>query len=335
MSSSISSSKKDSPKFSSEKTNMKSLDLKTLEKIFVPIIMILVLLLVPGFLYRKFIAKDTLLVKKDRQFYENIGDIKTLLVGDSHTMQVMRDGLAENTFNFATGGENYIHSYYKLKKILSNEKNGIQTVILPINLNSFAYNDYIKQSHLYYWVKYVDYLELGLYEDNLVPNLMEYFQGQFFPYVGRTERILQVLQGKNVNASKLKEKKLRDRIDFSKLPNKEQIAKFRAEYLFSDGLIDSTIEHYFHKAMALCEDNDVKVILLTLPMSDEFIQQTKRLVNLDDFYKLVTEIKTKYPEAKYLNYGDLAKAKSHLFKDSDHLNILGSELINSKLIKEI
>ena len=127
--------------------------------ILIIVLYLAVFLLLPSYLFKTIICAKTSLVLRDKAFYQLTSPIKILVVGDSHNMKIFKTDMSQSIFNFATGGENYMQTYYKLSKAFQ-QNNQIKTIIIPLNINSFAKNNFSEKTYLYYWNDYIDYIEL-------------------------------------------------------------------------------------------------------------------------------------------------------------------------------
>ena len=115
--------------------------------------------------------------------------IKYLILGDSHSQRNFDTRILEGAFNFSSVGENFIQSYYKLATILESGEKQVENVIMPLDLHTFSSYRADKFRDSYYWVDYIDYVELGLAKDELSSFLLLYLKGRIFPIFGWWKRI--------------------------------------------------------------------------------------------------------------------------------------------------
>lgn len=273
-------------------------------------------------------------MQRDDAFRKSRAKIRTLVLGDSHHMKIMKTDLNKGVFNFATGGENYVQSYYKLKKILA-EPNDIKTIIIPLNINSLAWNKFSTKEYLFYWSHYIDYLELCEIDHESGKHFVEFLRGRFFPYIGKSKEISNYIQAKVIDEEeKLSAMDQRNQ-DFSTLPRIEQtkIAKKRVEELFPSGYYDPTLEIYFHKLIDLSRAKNIRVIVLTLPMTDTFMNSYAVKYKTKYFDDKRTAIKSKYPDLLFVDLR--TKIPDNQFSDSDHLNLYGTATVDKHLIGEL
>lgn len=301
--------------------------------VLISIALVLALLFVPSYLFTNVICGGFSVMKRDKRFYQSIDKTKVLVLGDSHNMKVLKTGTYDGIFNLATGGENYTQTYYKLKHILSMPSNKVELVVLPLNLNSFAYHNYSKKAHLYYWARYINYVELGLIQGDLISAITEYIHGKFFPYIGKMDMISKYIKkGKPIDEeAKLRLIEARNK-KFSELDSEErnEVAEERVGQLFPKGFKDDTIEVYFDKLIELCKSNNVEIVLLTLPFTKEFTDSFSQKYDINLFEAKVAEVKERYPNLNYLDFTSKINSND-FFVDSDHLSLEGTDFINSLL----
>ncbi len=303
-------------------------------RITITALYIAIFLFLPSYFFKNIICAKTSVVLRDKAFYESIPEIQTLVVGDSHNMKVLATNTKLGIFNFATGGENYMQTYYKLKKALE-QNNQIKTIIIPLNINSFAKNDFSEKSHLYYWNDYIDYIELSKLDPDYIRHLKNYTLGTFFPYLGKSKVISNYFGGKKLDEEQMLKSIETENKDFSKLIPAEQISKAekRVQELFPKGNYDKTLEIYFHKLIALAKAKNLEIVILTLPMTDAFMEAYKSKYDLQWFENKRNEIYVMYPELRYIDLR--SKLASRYFSDSDHLNLDGTKIANYYILRDL
>jgi hypothetical protein len=303
-------------------------------KIAIIVLYLAVFLLLPSYFFKSIICAKTSVVLRDKAFYQLTSPIKILVVGDSHNMKILKTDMSKGIFNFATGGENYMQTYYKLKKALK-QNNQIKTIIIPLNINSFAKNNFSEKSHLYYWNDYIDYIELLKLDHNYREHLRNYILGTFFPYIGKGEVVTNYFGGKKLDEEKMLKASEEENKDFSQLDENEQVLKAqkRVKELFPEGNENKVLEIYFHKLIALCKSKNLEIIVLTLPMTDAFMNSYKAQYDLQGFETKRHETQLQYPELQFMDLrGELS---AQHFSDSDHLNLSGAQVADNYIRKKL
>ncbi|MDQ1255811.1 MAG: hypothetical protein QG656_405, partial [Candidatus Hydrogenedentes bacterium] len=144
--------------------------------------------------YRELVLSYTTLYQTDRQFYEQIESVETLCIGDSHAGTSINWTKWPNLFVFWSAGETYAHHYYKLRAILEDPRNRVRRVIASIDPHSLSWRVPAEFREPGYWVKFVDYLELGWRRGETLYFAKEYLRGRFFAYAGDLDMIDEYLQ---------------------------------------------------------------------------------------------------------------------------------------------
>ena len=124
--------------------------------------------------YTRIIMAHSICNRVDREFYRYDGRLEYLVMGDSHSQYGINPRVIGHAFNFSTAGENYVQTFFKLRFILDHTDKKIETILLPLDVHSFSS---FRAGRLgltyYYWVKYIDYIELGRRHGTLVSNLCD------------------------------------------------------------------------------------------------------------------------------------------------------------------
>ena len=164
--------------------------------------------------------------------------------------------------------------------------------------------------------------------------------GKFFSYVGNYKDIqLSILY-----RIKMKDVEMyrgfrphRDFRNFAEETDRQKVAWSKANLILSkDGYFDPAIRIYFEKILALCQDHDVKVIFVRIPMSKEFYEEETRIVPADKLNKEVEAIAARYPVyIRTFDYHDLFFDHPEYFFDPDHLNVKGSDLFTTRLAEDL
>ena len=82
--------------------------------------------------YYRTVAAHASVAAVDAEFRTLMDEINILILGDSHPRNDVHPKLiTDQTFNFASQGENYIQTYYKLRYFIEDENLDLDMVILP------------------------------------------------------------------------------------------------------------------------------------------------------------------------------------------------------------
>lgn len=266
----------------------------------------------------------------ERQFDQCRGQVTTLAIGDSHMATGFDPRVWSGAFNFALHGETYVYNYFKLKRILDRNP-GIRTVLLPLDLHSFSDWRADRELRDFYWVRYVNYLELGWRSRKPFESLGKYVRGRFFPYLGemgavratpREERVkhpaapAEIVQGFVVKTGTYDE-------------NREKLAVRRVRlHFFGHRVYDRLAVHYFRRILELCADHGLTLVLIKFPVSEPYYRLAAGRTAPAQIYRRVAEMIRPYRNIRVFDYQMAFFGRDReLFDDPDHLNEAGARIL--------
>ncbi len=307
------------------------------KKLIIKLIIFLLLLLAVNSLFNAIYTKKMVMNRffntQDEQIKNYQGTLKYLMIGSSHNC--VNPQILGNSFNYATPNENYIKNYYKLKSLLETKNIHPEYIILNDELPLFSPFASTRFKYDSYWVKHVDYFELAR-KKNDNDYIYKWFEGNYFSYVGKFKEILMSLYllsdtNKVVNGYKQPP----DLKNFADRKKSMEIARSRARLYLSDYMhLNKEMITYFNKIMALCRENGIKVVLLSMPVSNEYYNATFEVANVDQLNTEVDSLVRLYKDiAIQLNYEKVFFDHPEYFYNPDHLNPLGADSV-SRLIKQ-
>jgi len=305
--------------------------IRVILKIIAFVLVLLLLDILSNFIYKRFIMADTPEMKTQIQFEQSDYKIKTLILGDSHLQHGIDTRILKHSFNYSVAAETYILTYYKLKYILDNNLKKFDTVILNIDPHSFTSgrSNRLPFPYNYYYVKFVDYLELGKRKNRMMPYLYEYIKGEFFSFVGSRTDIDNKLKGKGKRFPMIKGFVI-SKQDFSKM-DRQKIAKRRARsHFFKQKSFDRDMIFYFERILNLCEESKIKVLLIKMPLSQEYYSQVQKNMGIDKFYLQIDKVIKKKSIALMDAQKDFLY-EPDLFGDCDHLNARGAKILTERV----
>ena len=129
----------------------------------------------------------------------------------------------------------------------------------------------------------------------------------------------------------------RDYRNFANEPDRQRTAWNKAKLILSpETYLDSSIAVYFEKILQLCQKNQIRVIMVRIPMSEEFYEEESRIVPVDKLYAAVEDIACRYSVYDgTMDYHDLFFDHPEYFFDPDHLNIRGADLFTIRLVRDL
>lgn len=300
--------------------------------IFAAVLVILIMAL--NYTYYKTELQYTILARTEKQLLDLRDDINILFLGDSHILLGVDPAQIKHSFNYASGGENYIQTYYKLKNLI--DKGYVpKTIVLPVDLHSFSSFRTDRFDNEWYWRKLINFYKLAYQEKKL--SLLNVEINGIFSFKGKGLQLL-----KPVDFSKLSEIQrgyTPSNSDFSKVRDRRTAAANRvASHLEKCEVIDNMLLDYFYKILDLAKEKNIKAALVKYPLTDEYYEETKKYIpDAEKFYDSALCKINNYGGINIFNYQSLYSGKPELFKDSDHLNSAGaaefSRLLEQDLTK--
>ena len=307
-------------------------------------------------------------IKSEKKFFQNdFNKTEILVLGDSHAMYLWKHYTSFRLDNWATEGERFIQNYYKLKWFL--DKYHPRAIIIPVDLHTFS-SKALFFGHDFFWVKYVDYLELAFITHQYDFFISKYIRGLFFPYAGQQGVIQQwisrkandanspqniagaslfnllSLSNQNENTSSaFKKERLstpppsRPGVPFHLLSPQERqaLAQYRAGIMIdSKNYMNKFVMQYFRKMLSMCKKKGVTVFLVKFPVSKELYTCAAREIPVGKYYKKIAKIIQKFPNTYILDYQGIFFQRPQLLYDSDHPNLHeGALILNQKLNADI
>lgn len=288
--------------------------------------------MIVNIIYYKSELQYTILERTEKQLFDLRNEIQILFLGDSHILLGIDPAQIENSFNYASGGENYIQTYYKLDNLI---KKGFipEIAILPIDLHSFSSFRSVRFDNEWYWRKFINFYKLAYQERKL--SLLNNEINGIFSFKGKGLQLL-----KPVDFSKLSEIQrgyTPSEANFSKAENRLKVAAERVKsHLEGCDAIDGSLLLYFYKILDLAEEQNIKVVLIKYPLTEEYYSSVKKYIpNEEEYYRSALSQINNYNNIYIFDYQLLYSNRPELFKDSDHLNSAGaaefSKLLNKSL----
>ncbi len=315
-------------------------------KILFGITFLLFNLLIVNFIndrYLSHIIKNQLVLRKEESYQNYIStllkkEIKYAFFGDSHTADNINPNFIFEAYNFGSSGENYIKSYYKLKKTLEKDTVRINTVIFEVDMHTFAspLKEPGIQDELYYYSKFIPISEIAQINDE--SNLNIWIKANF-PSFGKGEDFLSIPSLSNLT--------IIDRGwtaasgNFSLKSSKEKITDSNIVYerhFENKKRIGKITFSYFIKSLKLADSNNCHIILIKYPVSKEYqAALIDHKIEKDDYYQTISDATENVLGKKplFLDYYTLFNNHQEYFYDPDHLNKLGSEILSSQISKDL
>ncbi|MFZ5801548.1 MAG: hypothetical protein ACOY3K_00335 [Candidatus Omnitrophota bacterium] len=279
---------------------------------------------------RRFVEKKSFNFSSIRKWEKVKDRIELLFLGDSHFIasvgvySAMTDTRA-GVYDLSMPGNNYVQSYYLLKKHLA-EMPRLKAVVLPLDLHSFSAFRSERFIFKYFWDRYMDYKEyraLGgrkIRTSFFALTLLEEETRQFrFPgegVLGREDMLKRSRWKKDPGEKYLRAKHPRTP------------AQRRAEFHFKkETLFDPVMMRYFLKTLQMLKERGLIALTLQMPVTRAYAEAAAVYVTPETLRQKVLET----PEVAGLvtqayDYFDAFFDRDDMFKDPDHLSLSGSAI---------
>lgn len=271
----------------------------------------------------------------DNSFKMN-SKIENVFMGDSHAQYGFYDLDNPKNINISYRSEKYIWSYIKLRKIL--KSNNIKNVYLNFSYHSLSKNnekDLVGSSRSFFYSRYCAMLgnedikelfKLKILNNDLLWCFLKNSLG--FPYEGSRELryLLALKRGKKTEKIfpfwgyfEKENEELNETIDVN-----EVLARH-----FSTRQVSKIQLHYLNKIIQLTNKYNVKLNLITLPVSTEYLSK------IPFYYRKKHQVRVEHlKNFSHVKYQDLTgvSLEAKHFKDHDHLNMLGAKLVSKRIL---
>ncbi len=274
---------------------------------------------------------------QDEQFQDCPDTLKYLMLGNSHNR--VNPAILRNGFCYITPKEGYKQTWYKLKHILETTNKKPENILLsidPVNFSPKAENDHSFDG---YWRKYMDYPAMAReYHD---PGyFLNWITGTFFSYVGNYKYAYMSILFYNTDLKKIENGYFpaRNYKNFAKEPNREALGYFVASAYLASYAGKSQIGEakYYCNILALCRRYKIHLILLRMPLTDEYLKYARKLVDLDSLDGQIIALTNKHSnDYQVFDFRNEFHGKPGYFFNADHVNPAGATIISLKIKQEL
>jgi hypothetical protein len=274
---------------------------------------------------------------QDRQFEALTSSPRYLMLGNSHNR--INPGIIGNAFCYIMPKEVYTQTYYKLKYILERTGKKPEAIFLSIDPVNFSPKACTELPFDGYWKKYLDYRELA--EEYKDPIYLSYWAGgTLFSYVGNYRYAYMSLFYLGYDPDQIKNGYIpaRDYLNFAKDPNRDiQAYAIATAYLSSysgKSLIGDC--RYYVKILELCKQYGIELILLRMPLSDEYLKYAGRIIDIERVDHEILELTRKHcTNFRLYDFRHEFEGKQGYFFNADHINPAGVSIISEKIRKDL
>ena len=307
------------------------------KKLLIFILLVLGLNALLNIVYNHWMYYFRLARLQDEQFEAHPDSLKYLMLGNSHNR--INPAILGNGFCYIMPKEVYTETYYKLKYILEKTNKRPENIVLSIDPVNFSPRAGSELSFDGYWRKYLDYDELAR-ESHDPGYLFNWVTGNFFSYVGNYRYVLMSVQFLNADLSQIKNGYIpaRDYLNFAKEPDREASGFGIASVYLASYAKNSTLgdTKYYCKILSLCRQYKIHLILLRMPMTDEYLKYARKLVDLDKLDREIIDVTRSHSDDyRAFDFRNEFHGKPEYFFNADHVNPAGVSIISMKIKNEL
>ncbi len=321
---------------------MKKEKLKFIKRSSLFLLIFFIILFILNTSYIHFIEKRKLVIRKEAEWQKFKSELpnNTLeyaFFGDSHARHSFNPRYLNNSFNFGTGGEDYIETYFKILKLLSKDKITIKNMVIEIDIHSFSaamhYDKHLFRE-LYYYAKFVPITKIAELRND---SILSVFIRAKLPVIQKGAEIIRILAGGGE-----KMPLYRGWVNFSgnfSTKNKEKIARDKFLHHFSDNpkLFQNKSVDYFLKILKLAKEKNISIIFIKYPLTREYDRELKehnisRKKYYEHLFNIINKTGINY---KVLDYYSLFFDKDGYFDDADHLNYIGAANLSVRIREDL
>jgi hypothetical protein len=274
---------------------------------------------------------------QDEQFKTSPDTLKYLMLGNSHNR--INPEILGNGFCYITPKEVYRQTYYKLKYILEKTGKKPENILLSIDPVNFSPKAENERSFDGYWRKYLDYSGLASEHDDPA-YLLNWVTGNFFSYVGNYKYSYMSMLFFKADLKKIKYGYFpaRNYRNFAKEPNRGQLGYFVASAYLSSYNGKSKIcgTDYYLRILALCRQYKIHLILLRMPLTDEYLKYARKLVDLEKLDREIMDVTRKHcDDYRVFDFRNEFHGKPEYFFNADHVNPAGVQIISREIKRDL
>ena len=283
-------------------------------KSLIPFIVIAVII---NFFLNQFYSKvmeKSHLMEIDSEFHSwnHEVPINYLIIGSSHSFGLQKE-YVENAVHFGSWGEEVSRTYYKLKYVLEESNYQVKNVLMNFDLGLTRRADV--SENYFYWIRYVDFLELGREKDCLPDYIYKYLKGLLFKYADGEMDIFEYFTLDESKSGALRSG------DYIPPLNALDTTSNR----FSDECLKKELNqvaiNYLVRLVELCEKHQVNLVLIKFPVTKYFYYKHSACYDPDEYYSVIEEEIQKNSTGTYIiDFQKLYFDDDSKFRDPHHLS---------------
>lgn len=244
-----------------------------------------------------------------------------LVVGDSHPRTAIdAELLGPGVVNIAIGGEHYLKTYYRMRKLLDRTGRTTRVLLLPLDAASFSSWHAENFAPEYIWGRYVDFLEVGRIRGDSWDYVGRFLKARYFPYTGELRTLNQVRTKRFGFGEDLPTGSF---AAFSPYERKIAAMGQAKEHLQGAEIMDKGLRWAFDSMVEWADQRGVTVVAVAFPVTDEYNEIIARTGAMERVKSEVVSEFVSKPNHIYLDHHELFAGRGEFFSDPHHLNAAG------------
>ena len=322
---------------------MKSHKIKFIKRAMFFLFITLILLFLINAVYVNYILPEKNFYRKEiayQNYISNHSEVKYAFFGDSHPFHAINPKFIPGAFNFGSGTQNYVKTYYLLDRVVNKDNIKVDNVVLQIDLHTFSswlVEEPFLFNELELYSKFVPLEDIREIRKN--SSIASLWIESNLPVIGKGKEFGIIFSP--LNLSEMYEGWIKNPKDFSQI--NETIRKERAYedykvHFQAKERIDNLSLEYFLKTLKLAKENNINVILIEYPMSKEYkdMAEEYNLSDMDYYPKIFNATESILGQNYYLlEYQDLFLENPEYLGDTYHVNYKGAEILSKKIYQDL
>lgn len=267
-------------------------------------------------------SRDHKLFREETRYQAQTGPFDLLIIGNSRSRLDIDTAYLENAYQFCSGGESTVQSYYKLKRIFS-EPNPPKSVLVSIGSPGVNRQRPAHTQNTFYWSDYVDYLELANESDEFDTYLSTWLRSKATPYYEYPYIRISFALGDFKPGSAKEYPGATEQERFEQAINALELLCNAKHFNDSTALI------YLHKIVDLCEAENAPLYLVKFPVTSYYQAAVDTLFTQGRFKAFPDTFGG--PNTTIIDFTKVFFDRPDLFKDVGHLNEEGRVILTQML----
>jgi hypothetical protein len=284
----------------------------------------------------KIIYKQEAEWQKYRQNLSN-NTLEYAFFGDSHAAIGFNPTYVNNSFNFASTGEDYVETYYKINKLINHEQIKINYFVLEIDPHTFSDGMREKErlfQEPWYFKQFISLQEISTLKNEFI--LKTFFKANY-PVIGKGSEIIKYIFLKP-EITQVKMGWINKTGNFSE-QNRTKVTylTYTKEFSKNPNLLENTSFEHFKRILRIANENNITIIFIKYPLPRDYDSALKENnISIEEHYnKLFSEIEKENKNYQVLDYYNIFIDDIELFSDADHVNYIGSDILSQKIREDL